>query len=125
MHDACVVGTKLERANKPGAVGRDRDDKRSEQVAGVGRYCERRSIETTRSGVPSCQPPVNAGIDGNVARLPSGAPSAIQRCNRASSSSGRRRASLNVPCPGSGFHGGINRRAVTVAINSARRRTSS
>ena len=81
-------------------------------------------IFTTRSGLPSCQPSLHGGIARKrtiAFRRAFGDP-LLQHCELCVAQSGAR---PELTVPGFGFHGGMIRRAVTVAICAARLRTSS
>jgi hypothetical protein len=82
-------------------------------------------IETTRSGVPSCQPCFHSGRGGKSRGFPSIVPPSTHRLIVDISASVSRRAPANTPWPGSGGQGGITRDAVTSAICLARFLTSS
>ena len=74
VHDA-VAGTKLERADEAPLGYRQRDRRRSGRHRSLPSSSVYGGGRTTRSGTPSCQPPLAVGSGGRSLALPFVAPS--------------------------------------------------
>src|SRR5499427_9504026 len=81
-------------------------------------------ISTTRSGLPICQPSVNAGNGGSCDGSPWRASASTHLTIVSICACVRLRSFLNAPCEGSANHGGIVRELTLSRIARAHGRTS-